>query len=431
MKQFRKFTIIILYLFILFVPFFIVDRTVFADVAISLKNFQKELNKCQSLKSCKKKHKEFLGVTQLYGFLIFDNSWNPLDWDIILLGKIDNKYPSLYTEDFIIALRNTWKHYSKFKLNSIIYTPPGCSIDSNPATIQKLQKIGENLNNSNNYKSEIYEKWHLVCKEPQTVRVMGVPFNSHFAKIMVDADYDMKKIVDGSSQVFTKNFKSLTELAIEVSKDKFYNNQKNDKNSPSLSMNRFWFYPGNFIFSKAKKYKLFILKKCQIKLLTEEEYVQKDGKTQGSGRPNDLANKFALSFTQNYDRIAKQYDIFMQLKNLYKFVAISKVINDNIGSFLSYLYLNTLLNKIEIDITKVQKFLPGRSNIEEVKWRKNVYNGYKELKLSLPTCGGVSMNLKDRDFEIIENKSEELIVIKENILQSKPNTDAIIWEYKL
>ena len=124
--------------------------------------------------------------------------------------------PPLYLEDFVIALRNAWLKYAPLQGNTYVYSHPGCSIDPNPRTLQRLQAIGQRVRNSSSFAQveNDLRAWHRTCAEPQSVKVMGIPFNTHFAQVMVKADYDMKSMVDGSNSLDIPGLISLTDMTL-------------------------------------------------------------------------------------------------------------------------------------------------------------------------------------------------------------------------
>ena len=100
------------------------------------------------------------------------------------------------------------------------YSHPGCSIDPNPKVLQKLNEISDLISQqtSAKMKEQGIEAWHKVCRSPQQVRIMGIPFDTRFAHVMVQADYDMKKLADGSDTLDIKGFVSSADMTLEQAK---------------------------------------------------------------------------------------------------------------------------------------------------------------------------------------------------------------------
>jgi hypothetical protein len=133
--------------------------------------------------------------------------------------------------------------YAVLKGNTRYYSDPGCSIDPDPQIIQLLQILGKNqLSSSVDEKEKGLKEWHKICHSPQKVRVLGIPFYSHFAHVMVKADYDMKMLVDGSDTLNLPGFNALTKMTLQRVKTDLL--QGGQASIPLAAMNRFWFYPG-------------------------------------------------------------------------------------------------------------------------------------------------------------------------------------------
>ena len=98
-------------------------------------------------------------LVRINGFILL-----PQQKDILLLGTSDPQAPALDLDDLIIAVRAVWKEHNT----------PACSLDPDPDDMA-AGRAG-----------------------PQRVRLLGVPRDSGFAKTMLDADYDMKRITSGA-----------------------------------------------------------------------------------------------------------------------------------------------------------------------------------------------------------------------------------------
>src|ERR1700682_1725591 len=86
--------------------------------------------------------------------------------------------------NFVVALRNAWLQYAPLKDNVYQYSNPGCSIDPNPAIVHELQRIGNFKVSSSGDATQSIDNWNRVCEGQQAVRVLGIPFDTHFAQVM-------------------------------------------------------------------------------------------------------------------------------------------------------------------------------------------------------------------------------------------------------
>ena len=363
------------------------DFTNFKGRAISLKVLQQKLKSLHGKGARPTTLFHLCGLTRINGYVV-----DEANKDVILIGSVDHNKPPLYLDDFVVALRNAWMKYAELKGNTNYYSNPGCSIDPDPQVMAKLDEIGNQLKKSSQT-SEVekaLEQWEKVCSSPQEVRVMGIPFNSHFAWVMVKADYDMKKIADGTHELNLLWFSTLSDLQMEEAKKQYIHGHSTA--SSNESMNRFWFYPGEFRF--LEDINAVMIETCKVKLLTEEEHLTSKGDISGTGRSNPIAEKFVNDFTYFYPEVAAQSSIYYELENLFRFVALAKIMklkapHEKVGLSLDY-----LLNQYPILEKKVETYLPGRSNINHYKRQRESVEGYQVSQLWLPSCGGVSMDME-------------------------------------
>jgi hypothetical protein len=173
----------------------------------------------------------FCGITKMQGFVVDETRR-----DIVLFGEVSPDYPKLHLEDLVVALRNVELKYAERKGRTIYYSAPGCSIDPDPAVLHELQRINESAPSASDPEGRqaFLQKWKAIGRSPQNVRVMGVPFYSRFGKVMVDADYYMKRLVNSSVDLEIPGFEGLMDTRMDISV-KHLQNGEEDTN-PTQSM---------------------------------------------------------------------------------------------------------------------------------------------------------------------------------------------------
>lgn len=390
--------------------------------AISLKVLQKKVEECMAKRNCSEDILQLNDIKRLTGYVIDEKNR-----DIILVGKIDDTSPPLYLEDFVIALRNTWLKYTELRGNTYYYSNPGCSIDPDPRVLGTLQQVaGQIFSSSNPDKVQRnLTHWHNICQQPQQVRVLGIPFETRFGKVMVEADYYMKRLVDGSVSLDIDGFTSLTDMTLNIVRKEI----EEDKpiSVPLSSMNRFWFYPGENSFFEDKGAIYF--KKSDVILLTEEEFLTKRGEVAETGRPNPLAKRFADSFSAKYTGIAKIKPIYAELEGLFRFVALAKIMKYKEAISEAVINLDYLLNQYPIDRTPVNHTLPGISNIKEFNRKSETHGGYSVLYLWLPSCGGVSIDIDIKNSSFAMDRSGSIGSMRKSVLDTRPSPDTLYWDF--
>jgi hypothetical protein len=384
--------------------------------AVSVKALQMKLKESQAESAELNRVKQVEGITRIMGCVLDKDGG-----DVILYGSTDPGLPPLYIDDFVVALRNVQLHYAEFKKNTYLYTYPGCSIDPDPRVMGQLNQLNLNSGSGSDKIKKDIEKWHEIGKQPQKVRVLGIPFHTRYGKIMVEADYFMKRLVDGSVALDIDGFISLADLNVNKLKEDIIQNRPL---SFSTSLNRFWFFPGKNLYSRSGT--IVMINECPVVLLTEEEYVTDNESIQGTGKANPLASEFTDRFTYYYDFIAVEKPVFAELRGLFTWFALAKIIDEQ--GFFDHLDLDYLLNKYNIPGVTVEKELPGITNVKYVEHKMECEGGYQIYQLYLPTCGGVSMELDVNDNNFISQKTGELSALQQVILDSRTKTDAVAWD---
>lgn len=389
--------------------------------AISLRILQEKVKDCMSDGTCPEDILKLGGIKKITGYVIDEKNR-----DIILIGNIDDTKPALYLEDFVIALRNTWMKYAELKGNTYYYSNPGCSIDPNSRVLNDLQEIGNQIFSRSDPEKvqKNLNQWHNICGQPQQVRVLGIPYDTRFAKVMVEADYYMKRLVDGSVAL-DEGFISLTDMTLNIIREDI--DKGGQISVPLSSLNRFWFYPGGNSFLEDKG--VIHIKKSDVKLLTEEEFLTKKGDVAGTGRPNPLAQQFADSFSIRYAEIAEKKPIYVELEGLFRFVALARIMKHKDAISEAGLNLDYLLNECPIQNIHVSHTLPGISNIKEIEHRSETQGGYSVLHLWLPSCGGVSIDVAIKDSDIIKDRSGKMSIIRDAVLGARRSNNSLVWDF--
>lgn len=329
------------------------------------------------------------GITRLCGYIP-----DPDSKDIVLLGVVDPSLPALHIEDLVVALRNVWGAYDRASGRIRYYSDPGCSIDPNPAVIAQLRDFHlpqADISSADALQART-EAWKNIGKQPQNVRVLGVPFDCRFAKVMVDADYYMKRIVNGSVQLGIDGLSSLSEMDVEARRQALRAGKSPNITGGSLS--RFWFSPGESTYEVRDG--ATILRSCEVKLLTEEEYLTEHGVIAQMGRTDPAADQFARSFSQKYDQIGALRPIYKELKALFSFVAVARLMKDDQTDRVAGGALNYLLRGYKMPSTPVSRAVNGLSEVRAVNETVQTPSGPVHLGLIQSTCGGVSMSVRPK-----------------------------------
>ena len=135
-----------------------------------------------------------------------------------------------------------------------------------------------------------------------SIRVFGVPADTHFAGVLVEADYRMKRIGIGLEPPPVRLASYLDLLgAMSVNK---------------AALQRWWFVPDYDCVKVTADGLGMELTGAGVQLLCEEKLIGPDGQLRSGAPSNKASQRFALGFTQKYPALAARSPVYAQLRNL-------------------------------------------------------------------------------------------------------------------
>jgi tetratricopeptide (TPR) repeat protein len=212
------------------------------------------------------------GLTRVHGLVLV-----PETKDVVLVGSVKKGTPPVGLDNLCIALRHVWKEGGT----------PRISLDgdvTNPLA-------------------------------PQKVRVSGIPKNSRFAHIMLEADYLAKKLGLGDAGTGV-NIPSLITIQKAL-----------ERHPTGLSSSRLWLTPvqpreGDIQVSSQEDIVLF---ETGVHILSEKMHIVNSCYV-GAGVIEAAHGEVCESLTKHYQQIADQNPVFAQLQGLFDLVLLSKLL---------------------------------------------------------------------------------------------------------
>jgi hypothetical protein len=135
----------------------------------------------------------------------------------------------------------------------------------------------------------------------QSIRIGGIPANTHFAQVLLECDYRMKLIGIGLERPPVR-------LASYV-----------DRAKPSRNhgaIERWYFIPDyNCVRVAADSLGLELVGDV-VKLVSENQVVGKDGARAVSGKGNKASELFTQAFTHRYSELAARVPVFAEMRNV-------------------------------------------------------------------------------------------------------------------
>lgn len=235
--------------------------------------------------------------------------------DIVLAGpaegwKVDDQgnvvgatsgRPVLTIDDLMVALRVA---------EAANASGISCSIDPTPEGIQRMQQLSSSRQLSSN--PQVASKQMQEAVGPQSITVTGVPATSHFARVIVAADFRMKRLamniepspVDGMPGFLT------------LLRGRTANNM----------MPRWWIAPNYEPLERDQNGFAWELKGQGVRCMTEQDFMDSAGQKQHSGKADPTAQKWADTFTQKFEELAREDSTFGQLRNVMDLAVVGALI---------------------------------------------------------------------------------------------------------
>lgn len=220
----------------------------------------------------------------------------------------------------------------------------GCSIDPDQDRLARLQEFA-NRNNSPTSTSGARRRYSQLAEilGMQDVVIWGVPADSHYGRVLIEADYRMKRISLGAEPSGVRSVRS--HLALLAPNGN--------------SMQRWWFAPYYEAIYASDDGNAFQLTGQRVQLLSQEEQIAGDGSRSDSAFTRASTQGFARQFTENYEELAAASPVFAELQNLF-------------------------------DVAVVAALLRKENVLRRVDWRGSLFNDARRLPLeSLPVPDSV------------------------------------------
>ena len=210
---------------------------------------------------------------------------------------IESGSPTVLLEDLVAALR-------VFEPGEPTSATIGCSIDPRQEGLAQLQAFIKSVGRVNPKATpEELVMGMSQALGPQDVRVDGVSPSSHFAQVMVEADYRMKLIGIGLERVPARNMKSWVDL--------------NANSGVATNALQRWYFTPDYQCVRASDDDLGIeLVGRGVKLVGADEVVLPNGQRMSADRPDRASKTFTETFTRKYPEIAARSPVYAQLRNL-------------------------------------------------------------------------------------------------------------------
>jgi hypothetical protein len=319
--------------------------------------------------------------------------------------NVDSGKPVLQLDDLVVCLRNAWGNNGKF----------GCAITPR----QKNLAATQNFLATSKLKGK---KWSRQLREvlgKQDVEVFGIDARTHASRILVEADYRMKLIGMGLEP-------SVPGVASYLDRIKL----NPDGSLPPMDVVRWWFTLNyDDVVSDADRM-VFTFNGSGVKVLSENELLDEQGKRIHTGQSHGPTKAFARDFTKHFEKIATQYPIYRELKNVFDMALVSslirhqdlaKQVNWNLTYFGSEHSPNQLTYKVRHE--PVARQVNSVMNQRVLKFRKPTSTVKHTL---VGVSGGISYDAHEvMSAERIKTETDSKLANETK--RSRPQNDQTNW----
>jgi hypothetical protein len=286
--------------------------------------------------------------------------------------------PLLQLDDLAVAWRNAVEGSP----------PPSVSLEPRRESIQRIGHVVRGAGQlrsaaaRDDFAKRLADSWG-----EQDAVTGGVPQHTRFNKVMVDADWEMKRISLGQLQSGVEDFPNYVDLEFADLKRRVAAEGAGARKPPGGS--RFWFFPAYAEFARSENSDAVAIPDDPVQLLTESHFRNLAQGKQVVAEPSPAAKEFVEAFTTHYAAIAAANPLYAELSNLFDWVAVVRLIRmldvpKRIGWDFAALRQLPPARPIQVAGT-----MPGLVAVrhDELRTAQGVAN------LVFPAWGGVSIDL--------------------------------------
>jgi hypothetical protein len=278
---------------------------------ISLRRLEDALEECtKNNKPIPDAIKYLAGLQRIQYIFVY-----PEQKDIVLVGpgegwKVDAKgnvvgvttgRPVMLFDDLLVALRT-----ARAAADGGIT----CSIDPTKDGLARMQQELPALTKSGD--PQTVASGIESALGMQQISVTGVPETSHFARVLVAADYRMKRIAMNFDPSPVRGLPSYLTMV--------------KPGARTVLSPRFWLEPKYEALLRDGDGLAYELRNSSVKAMTEEDFVAASGNVEHSGKAGPAAQRWADMMTEKYAQLAVVDPIFGQLQNCMELAVVGALV---------------------------------------------------------------------------------------------------------
>jgi len=281
--------------------------------AVSLKQLEAKIVECNEQQLPLPEEVKYLAGLQRVQYVLIYPERNDVvlagpaeGWAMDELGNVvgaTSRRPVLLLDDLMVAMRTS--EASRLEAISCSIDPTAEGVQRLRAAMSRVRKMGDAQVIKQNYESALGS---------QTVSVTGVPATSHFARVMVAADFRMKRLAMNFEPAPVDNMPSFLHL------------MKASSRGTKSMMPRWWLAANYEPLARDAEGLAWELRGPGVQCMTEEDHFGADGKRTSSNKAGNAATRWAQTFTERYSELADHDSAFGKLRNVMDLAVVAALI---------------------------------------------------------------------------------------------------------
>lgn len=280
---------------------------------VSLRQLDQTIGQCLASGQPLPAEVQYLAGLQQIRYVLADPEGN----DVLLVGPAEGWKPGpqgmpvgettgrpvMLLDDLLVALRAVGSDRPE-----VI----SCSIDPTQEGLQRLQRFASQIPAGASAQAVAVQVQQTLG--PQSITVTGVPEDSHFARVMVAADYRMKRLGLSLDPAPVANFPGFVQM-VRAGRGGLHN-----------TLPRWWMAPEIEPLGHDADGLTWEIPPARVKTLAESDLLGQSGLQRGAGQTDPATQKWAELMTARYDDLAAAEPVFGQLRNCMELAVVAAVI---------------------------------------------------------------------------------------------------------
>jgi hypothetical protein len=217
---------------------------------------------------------------------------------------VNSGRPVMKLDDLIVALRSV----EPARTQGIT-----CSIEPTEEGRVRLQTLLKRISLRPGQNPTTFEPAMREAFGPQMIKLTGVPGTSRYARTLVAADYQMKRLAMALEDSPVAGLPSY----LAISRNQRHSSQSNP---------RWWMACNYDALSHTEDKLAWRISGQGVKTLTETDLITADGKAQGGQKADKSATLWADTMTEKFDDLSRAQSIFGELRNCFDLSVVATLI---------------------------------------------------------------------------------------------------------